>query len=66
MRHRIVFISCLSGTRCLYVNSFEIFDESRPDYRGDNRHIGNLSMKLRAKERFRFIENWGLQMPNLI
>ena len=52
------FISHLSDTRGLCVNhSFEIFDEYRPDYRGDNRHIENLSMKLRAKERIRFIEN---------
>jgi hypothetical protein len=32
----------------------------RPDYRVDYRHIVNVSLKLRAKEKIRFIDNWGL------
>jgi hypothetical protein len=28
----------------------------------DYRHIWNLSMKLRVKEKIRFMENWGLQI----
>jgi 16S rRNA U1498 N3-methylase RsmE len=33
-----------------------------PDKQGDYHHIGNLTMKLRVKEKFRFIKIWGWQM----
>jgi hypothetical protein len=41
---------------------FSCVNGRRLDRLSDYRHIWNFSMKLRVKEKIRFIENWGLQI----